>query len=220
MTVATLTESLGVTATAIRQRLDRLVETGMVERRKVAAEGRGRPTFAYALTVQGHRQAGADLSALAEAMWQEIFAMPNGRARRSLLRRIARRLGQQYRLLVASEGPVNEQMETLARVLAARRIPAGVTSDDGVMPILEVHTCPYPELATGSAHREMCHLEERMFSEALGRPVQLSSCRLDGDGCCRFHLAADGVAAIDPETESESEPESLSTSLEGNRQNP
>jgi predicted ArsR family transcriptional regulator len=32
----------------------------------------------------------------------------------------------------------------------------------------------------------MCRLEEQMISEALGQPVHLSSCRLDGDACCQF----------------------------------
>ena len=37
-----------------------------------------------------------------------------------------------------------------------------------------------------SDQRAMCRLEEQMISEALGQPVHLSSCRLDGDSCCQF----------------------------------
>ena len=44
--VGELTELLGVTATAVRQRIERLLEMGLIEREKVVA-GRGRPTFRY-----------------------------------------------------------------------------------------------------------------------------------------------------------------------------
>ena len=44
----------------------------------------------------------------------------------------------------------------------------------------------------------MCRLEEQMISEALGQPVHLSSCRLDGDACCQFSAVTDRTtAAVD-----------------------
>lgn len=52
LTVVDLTEKLEVTATAVRQRLDRLENAGYVERRKNSI-GRGRPTFSYFLTDLG-----------------------------------------------------------------------------------------------------------------------------------------------------------------------
>ena len=46
LTVAEMAGRLGVTATAVRNRLARLVETGLVERRAESG-GRGRPRHAY-----------------------------------------------------------------------------------------------------------------------------------------------------------------------------
>ena len=59
MSVGELTEQLGVTATAVRQRIDRLLEKGLIEREKVVS-GRGRPTYCYHLTHAGNQRAGAD----------------------------------------------------------------------------------------------------------------------------------------------------------------
>ena len=43
----------------------------------------------------------------------------------------------------------------------------------------------------------MCRLEEQDdLRSALVQPVQLSSCRLDGDDCCQF-------TAANPDTESD-----------------
>lgn len=91
--VGDLIKPMGVTATAIRQRLERLLEAGLVEREKLAT-GRGRPAFGYRLTEQGRRCAGADPGALAEAMWQELLELQDESVRFRLLAGIAKRLGR------------------------------------------------------------------------------------------------------------------------------
>ena len=91
--VGDLIKPMGVTATAIRQRLERLLDAGLIEREKLAT-GRGRPAFGYRLTEQGRRCAGADPGVLAEAMWQELLELPDEAVRSRLLAGIARRLGQ------------------------------------------------------------------------------------------------------------------------------
>ena len=78
--VGELTDLLGVTATAVRQRIERLLELDLIEREKVVA-GRGRPTFRYRLTVTGHRDAGANPADLADAMWREIVAVEDDEIR-------------------------------------------------------------------------------------------------------------------------------------------
>lgn len=193
-----LVDVLGVTATAIRQRVERLLEAGWIDRQKLV-NGRGRPTYSYGLTVLGHRQAGANYAELVEAMWHEILAIEEIGLRQRLLAGIARRLGRQFREQVidhATGGPLESQMRALADVLAQQRISTDVSPDnqpDG-LPVLDITNCPYPNLTDESEQRAMCHLEEEMFSEALGRPVHLTSCRLDGDHCCQF-AASDSVEA-------------------------
>ena len=93
--IGDLTDRLGVTATAVRQRIDRLLEMGLNDREKVVA-GRGRPTYRYHLTVVGHQRAGANASELADAMWREIMMIENSDVRQALLSSIAARLGRQF----------------------------------------------------------------------------------------------------------------------------
>ncbi|MEM9364409.1 MAG: ArsR family transcriptional regulator [Planctomycetota bacterium] len=182
---------LEVTATAVRQRVERLLERGLIERQKHSA-GRGRPTFRYLLTSQGYRHVGADATDLAEAMWVEIVSLPESEVRDRLIGRVAQRLGRQFAGHLAGRAEtdpehhdVAKRMRQLTSVLQQHEIPAAMDNESG-LPVLDIGSCPYPSLTDTSDDRSMCRLEEQMLSEALGQPVHLSSCRLDGDHCCQF----------------------------------
>lgn len=221
--VGELIETLGVTATAVRQRLERLLESGLIEREKVAS-GRGRPAFEYRLTERGRWCAGADPAELAEAMWQEILELADEDLRLEILAGIARRLGQGLAIeataaarnanrpahpttptappavakrpqrvpravIATSPNGLVERMRMVGDSLAKRRITTRIsfTPENQLgLPVLDLPNCPYPALRDATHDRSMCELERRMLSEALGGPVQLSSCVLDGDSVCRF----------------------------------
>lgn len=193
--IGLLTEQLGVTATAVRQRIERLLEMGLIEREKIV-HGRGRPIYQYRLTVKGHRRSGASPSDIAEAMWREILAIPDPTTRSEVLAGVAARMGRQYAAQMAAQLPAVESDETfeqrmqqLSRLMAARHISVGV-SESGDLPVLDICTCPYPTLTDSSDQRAMCHVEEQMISAALGQEVHLSSCCLDGASSCQFTAVA------------------------------
>lgn len=199
VSVDALIEELGVTATAVRQRIQRLMELGLIEREKIVS-GRGRPTYRYRLTVLGHRHAGANANELVDAMWQEILSLTDTQVRQQLISAIASRLGRQYaaQLEVTAEGEsVEHRMHQLSSMLNDRQISTEV-SHVGSLPVLDISSCPYPALTDSSDDRAMCRLEEQMFSAALGQPVELSSCRLDGDSCCQFSPIKSSTSTIAP----------------------
>ena len=195
MGIGELTETLGVTATAVRQRIDRLLEMGLLDREKIVA-GRGRPTFRYRLTVIGHRSAGANPADLADAMWREILAIGDEALRTRILSAVAARLGRQFAAEVVGEenDSFERRMQKLSEMMSARHMATEV-SHSGQLPVLDIGACPYPSLTDASADRAMCRLEEQMISEALGQPVHLSSCRLDGDACCQFSAVTDNTSS-------------------------
>ncbi|MCA9137502.1 MAG: winged helix DNA-binding protein [Planctomycetales bacterium] len=182
--IGELTEQLKVTATAVRQRIDRLLERGLIERKKVVA-GRGRPTYRYRITDQGRRANAADSTELAEAMWREMLSIEDPELRKRMLSSVATRLGREYASQLDDTATLEERMRVLSRLLSTRRVSSDVISA-GELPVLDINTCPYPTLADGGDDHSMCHLEEQVLSEALGKPVHLSQCRLDGDACCQF----------------------------------
>lgn len=179
--ISDLTRATGVTPTAVRQRLVRLMAEGLVTR-EVNRIKRGRPSHRYALTDKGRRQSGSNFADLAVALWQEVRAIEQPEVRRGLLERIAKTMAGMYRSQVSGRSTA-ERMDSVSQLLAERDVPFEVDRS-GDLPVLSAVGCPYPDLA--ERDRGICALERMMFSELVGESLRLSECRLDGDECCRF----------------------------------
>jgi predicted ArsR family transcriptional regulator len=181
--VTEMAEAMEVTATAVRQRLVRMLSRGFIQREAIRT-GRGRPRHNYYLTEKGLRQTGSNFTDLAVALWREVRTVNDPELRRDLLRRIARALASGYADQIRGETPA-ERMESLRELLSQRRIPMSVDDLQG-RTTLTSHACPYPSLAEND--RDICSMEQMMFSELLGADVNLTRCRLDGQGECQFQL--------------------------------
>lgn len=185
-TVTDLALSMQVTATAVRQRLMRLMAQGLVARSSSKPK-RGRPSHRYALTATGRRKTGVNFADLAIALWREVVNLPDAAVKRVLLEGISRRLAEMYADEVRGES-LEERMQSLAGLFLERRIPLTVEAkkqDRG--PVLTVLACPYPDLA--EQDRTVCAVEQEVFAEVLGQDVRLDRCRLDGGQCCQFASA-------------------------------
>ena len=185
VTISALVAEMGVTATAVRQRIQRLSADGLIER-QTEKKGRGRPNHRYSLTAKGEQSAGNNFADMASVLWEEIKSVENSEIRRGLLKRIAGRFVERYRGDVSGE-TLDERMTELAGLMGQRDIPF-VVDRSGTLPVLSAHACPYPELA--KADRGVCTMEKLMLSEILGANVRLSECRLDGATCCTFTPSA------------------------------
>ena len=181
MTIAGLTEAMGVTATAVRQRLVRLLGQELIERSK-APSARGRPKHVYRLTTRGRRRTGENFADLAIALWHEIQEIKDPVVRGGLMERISRRLAAMYAEQLDGNS-IQQRLQAVKTLFAERQLPVKVNTKDR-LPVISVEACPYPELAEHD--RGVCNMEEMMFSEMLGVPVNLTSCRLDGDCSCTF----------------------------------
>lgn len=185
VTISALVTEMGVTATAVRQRIQRLTAEGLIER-QTERIGRGRPNHRYSLTEKGEQSAGNNFADMASVLWDEIKSVEDPAIRRGLLKRIAGRFVERYRNNVSGE-TLGERMTTLASLMGERDIPFTV-DNSGALPILSALACPYPELA--KADRGVCTMEKLMLSEIMGANMRLSECRLDGATCCTFTPSA------------------------------
>lgn len=192
--IGPLATALGVTATAVRQRLERLMKAGLVERRTVARP-RGRPAHAYSLTAEGRRSGGDNFRDLAIVLWREIRGIREPAVRQGLLSRIGVSMANMYRGEIAGTDPA-ARLESVAEVLRRREVSCDVDRGQGDLAVLTSYSCPYPDLA--EQDRSICAAERLMLQDLVGAPVALSECRLDGSTCCRF-TAGDPAAAVPTE---------------------
>lgn len=184
LSVVDMASALEVTATAIRQRLTRLMAQGYIERTATKA-GRGRPSHSYALTGKGRRKAGSNFGDLAVALWKEIVAIQDPAVRRVLVQRVSERLAELYADRVAGVS-VEQRMEQLASVFRERRVAFNVEREGG-KPRLTAGACPYPDLA--DRDRTICAMERQLLTRLLGTRLEMCECRLDGDSRCSFEPA-------------------------------
>jgi len=181
-TVGTLAEATGVTDTAVRQRLNRLMGQGLVRRKTVKA-GRGRPSHQYELTDKAIKSLGSNFSDLAMVLWREVRSIPDPEIRRGLIGRLAEGLADVYEPQIHGKS-TRERMQSIAELFGQRDVDFEVREESGELPILRANACPYPELA--EQDRGICAIERLMFAKLLEEDVRLSQCRLDGHTCCEF----------------------------------
>jgi predicted ArsR family transcriptional regulator len=185
MTVDQMASSFGVTATAIRNRLARLVASGLVECQNAPNHGRGRPKHTYQASAEAHRRLGQNYADLALALWEEMMrTVEDPKLRRRLFQRVTDRLAEHYRAQLSGDR-WQGRMVQLGSLLHERGIEAEVVySGQNALPVLRQYSCPYFDLA--EADESVCALERKMFEKVLGHGLRLATCRLDGDRLCQF----------------------------------
>ncbi len=189
--VPEMSQAFGVTATAIRNRLSRLVASGLVETIS-ESHGRGRPRLQYQASAEAHRKLGQNYADLALALWEEMMhAVEDPKLRRRLFQRVTDRLAEHYRAQLSGDRWQGRLVQ-LGSLLHQRGIEAEVVYlGDTTEPALRQYSCPYFELA--EVDESVCALERKMLEKVLGHSLRLSSCRLDGDRACQFEAKAGGV---------------------------
>lgn len=184
-TIQEICEELGVTATAVRQRLVKLESLSFIERETVR-KGRGRPYHAYSVTPSGQRELGDNYSDLAMILWRELRQIEDPIVRDIVFERIREALVSRYGHLVHAES-INDRFRQLGEALLDRGFHVEV-DNSGRLPILRENNCPYLELA--SSDPAICELEKEVFRKVLGSEVELTQCCLDGHSCCEFQPIA------------------------------
>lgn len=180
--ISQLCDMAGVTPTAIRQRVNRLLQGGWIERRTVKA-ARGRPHHMYQLAERGRRSLGNNYAELTTVLWQEIQNIEDLDVRHRVEERVRESLARLYRQKVASED-WQGRLGELAVALGDQGLMATVVQNEG-LPVLREASCPYLDLAARDS--SICELEQHVFEDVVGVPLKLVSCCRDGSGACEFH---------------------------------
>ena len=186
-TIQSICASLQVTATAVRHRLVRLQDLGLVIRETVRT-GRGRPHHAYRVSESGLRMLGENYADLALTLWSAIREVEEPELRARLLHRVEGEFVRRYGHRVVGE-KLTDRLEGLRAALVERGFDVELDFA-GELPVLRENNCPYLELA--SRDSAICELEQAVFRRVLGADVRLTQCCLDGHSCCEFQAVEAG----------------------------
>lgn len=184
-TVQEIGDALGVTATAIRQRLVRLQGLGYIERQLVRV-ARGRPHHTYCVTEKAVRLLGDNYSDLALILWREIQEITDPTLRDHLRSKVRDALVARFGSL-QSIPQLDRRLQLLKAELTGRGFDVEVETTQN-LPIIRENNCPYSELA--ETDRGICELEQDVFERVLGVPVRLTRCCQDEHTCCEFEVGA------------------------------
>jgi len=182
-TIQEIGDAVGVTATAVRQRLTRLQDFGYVAR-DLERAGRGRPHHRYRITDKGMRQLGDNYSDLAMILWREIRSIDDPEVRQLLRHRVRDALVARFGS-VEQIPSVWDRLTHLKSELSDRGYSVDVEQGAG-LPILRENNCPFHELA--ETDRDICELEQDVFERVLGVPVKLKKCCQDEHTCCECEI--------------------------------
>jgi len=181
--VQEICDAVGVTATAVRQRLTRLEGDELVVRETVKS-GRGRPRHVYRVSDAGLRHLGENYRDLALVLWRAIHQVDNSAVRASLLSAVQDEFVQKYGR-VNSSGPLENRVQQLQEQLVSQGYDFEFDAEAG-LPVLRETSCPYQDLAT--LDPSICEMESDVFSRILNADVSLTQCCLDGHAHCEFHV--------------------------------
>jgi len=183
-----LEAALGVTTTAVREQVDRLLREGFLQATRVRGEI-GRPYYVYSLTPKAQELFPKDYATLALLLLEETLSIHGQEGLRMLLNRVSRRMADKFEGQAHGQELSQKLLGLVAGLgdlgMEVSMLPVGEQGDDF---ILKTATCPYFEVARN--HREICDMEQEMMAELLGPGVgiHLSSCIIDGKHACEFHV--------------------------------
>jgi predicted ArsR family transcriptional regulator len=186
-TAPELAELFDTTDTAIRQHLEALEQSGLVERFVAAPSGRGRPPLHWRITALA-----ADLfpDRHGELTVELIGAIREALGEEGLDRVIATRAARQldaYRAAMPESSGVPVRLKRLAELRTAEGYLAEVVAD-GADHVLVEHHCPVCDAAT--ACQGLCRTELELFRAVLGPDVRVERDQhlLSGDARCAYRI--------------------------------
>lgn len=182
--IQAICDLLGVTRTAVRQRISRLESTGLIIS-ALQSQTRGRPRHVYRATADGLHALGENYRQLAVVLWQAISQHEDLTIRQLLMQRVQDGLAEQLRRSLSPADSVSRRVDLLAQEMRASGFPVQSEVRNG-LPILRETCCPFPLLA--EMDEGICDLERQVLQQALGAPVEFRSRCRDGHGCCEFQV--------------------------------
>jgi predicted ArsR family transcriptional regulator len=186
-TAPELATEFGLTDTAIRQHLESLETSGLVERVVAPSSGRGRPPTHWRLAPAASSLFADRHADLTVELIASIRSALGEEALEQVVRTRAERQLASYRSALDGTHSVTEKVQLLAKLRSAEGYLAEAIEAPGHVDLVE-HHCPIRGAADNCAG--LCSAELHLFQEALGPEVEVAREQhlLDGGQRCAYRI--------------------------------
>jgi predicted ArsR family transcriptional regulator len=184
MSVADLSDKVGITPMAVRQHLQALERQGLVHN-IVKKTGIGRPVYLYGLTDRAESIFPKTYGKFINEVFQTIENLDGTKKIDDIFR------ARKEKILAESKGVLSELSDQSAKV----RTMAEMLNQNGYMVELEElddgfrlkqFNCPVIEVA--QKYNAACKYELELYRDLLGRGVSQSECISHGDTSCNYFI--------------------------------
>jgi DeoR family transcriptional regulator, suf operon transcriptional repressor len=186
--ITELTDSLGVTRTAVTEVLSDLEVSGFVEKTMERLPGRGRPRHVYRATDAALLLLFANNQRLImPAIWKAIEDIGGEELTQEITRRASSSLAAYYRKRITATAPA-QRLRQLVDVMAEEGALVEVGMENGHV-VMRRRSCSFASLYDPKG--TVCSIDETLLSETIGCPVRRTECRHEGNPCCAFEIVQD-----------------------------
>ncbi|MDQ0855381.1 putative ArsR family transcriptional regulator [Arthrobacter sp. V4I6] len=215
ISAAELGDLLGFTPAAVRRHLDHLSRDGVIEVKRVARAGAGRPARRYVLSSQGQSSLGNDYLDIAKIALRRLGEMAGPEAVRQFAVERFGEMERRYAPDVEQAGPdITARAQVLSELLGRDGFVASAASIEAKAPLPAALSsvqlcqghCPIQQLA--AEFPVFCEVETEVFSRLVGVDVRRLSTLARGGHVCTTHIPT-GRPAVTRLHSPESTPVSL-----------
>ncbi|MBP6116100.1 MAG: MarR family transcriptional regulator [Neisseriaceae bacterium] len=161
---ATLAQTLGMTAEAARQQVQKLVAEGLIAGQQVPQQGAGRPSQSWVVTAAGHRCFPDTHAQLTEQLIQSVRQLFGEAGLEKLIEQKAQTTRLQYQSL-CSGATLFERLQQLTNIRNDEGYMARLEQEQHEWLLIEDH-CPI--CVAAQACQGFCRAELELFQDILG----------------------------------------------------
>jgi len=184
MSVADLSEKVGITPMAVRQHLQSLERQGLIHN-IIKKTGIGRPVHLYGLTERAENIFPKTYGKFINEVFQSIEDL-DGSKKIDDIFRVRKEKAFAERSSVLSELPdQGAKVRTMAEMLNQRGYMVELEDVDGGYRLKQFN-CPVVEVA--QKYNEACKYELELYKELLGPGVHRDECISHGDSSCSYYI--------------------------------
>ena len=187
-----LAEATKVTAVSVRHHLSALQAEGLV----IAAEAHasvGRPKLLYSLTAAAAEKFPTKYLRFTDRLLEEIKSALPGPILEKIFSAMANDIATEHEARLGGKS-LDDKLTVLVEVLGEEGFMAE-WNKVGESYHLTEYNCPY--FLIGQRHPEVCKIDQALISQILSRPVEKSTCLLNGDQRCVFVIGNTELTQIE-----------------------